>query len=131
IFEEPELKTFEERQKDKKRNQEKELKRLGNLLEEAKAYGTALGAAKSGKAAPPKPDLPMEALAPAARGELPVVMRGDAAGDIRAAVQFAADHGLKLIIAGGLEAWRVVDLLKHKDVGLLRTVERLPRRPSG
>src|SRR6185369_4457594 len=39
LFEEPELKTFEERQKDRRKNQEKELKRLGNLLEEAKAYG--------------------------------------------------------------------------------------------
>ena len=130
LFEEPELKTFEERQKDRKRNQEKELKRLGNLLEEAKAYGAALAAAKAGKAAVPKPDLPMEALAPVARGEVPVVMRVDAEDDIRAAVQFAADHGLKLIVAGGLEAGRVADLLKQKDVAVLVNVDRLPRREA-
>jgi imidazolonepropionase-like amidohydrolase len=130
LFEEPELKTFEERQKDRKRNQEKELKRLGNLLEEAKAYGAALAAAKAGKAAVPKPDLPMEALAPVARGEVPVVMRVDAEDDIRAAVQFASDHGLKLIVAGGLEAGRVADLLKQKDVAVLVNVDRLPRREA-
>ena len=45
-FDEPELKTFEERQKEKKGNQEKELRRLRNLLEEAKAYGAALDAAR-------------------------------------------------------------------------------------
>jgi hypothetical protein len=39
LFAEPELKTFEERQRDKKKNQEKALLRLRNLLEEAKAYG--------------------------------------------------------------------------------------------
>src|SRR5439155_816342 len=94
LFEEPELKTFEERQKDRKTNQEKELKRLGNLLEEAKAYGSARAAAKAGRIAPPKPDLPMEALAPVARGEVPVVMRVDAEEDIRSAVKFAEDHGL-------------------------------------
>jgi imidazolonepropionase-like amidohydrolase len=130
LFEEPELKTFEEREKDRKRNQEKDLKRLGNLLEEAKAYGAARAAARAGSIAPPKPDLPMDALAPVARGEVPVVMRVDAEEDIRGAVRFAEEHGLKLVIAGGLEAWRVADLLKQKDVAVLVNVDRLPRRES-
>jgi imidazolonepropionase-like amidohydrolase len=130
LFEEPELKTFEERQKDKKKSQERELKRLGNLLEEAKAYGAAWAAAKAGRIPPPKPDLPMEALAPVARGEVPVVMRVDAEEDIKSAVKFAEDHGLKLIIAGGLEAWRVSDLLQQRDVAVLVNVDRLPRRES-
>ena len=126
---EPELKTLEERLRERKRNQDKELGRLKNLLEEAKAYGAALDAAKTGKAAP-KPDLPMEALAPAARGELPVVLRADAEDDIRAAVKFADERGLKLVIAGGLEAWRCAELLKQKNVAVLTNVERLPRKDS-
>jgi imidazolonepropionase-like amidohydrolase len=130
LFEEPELKTFEEREKDRKRNQEKELKRLGNLLEEAKAYGAGRAAARAGTIAPPRPDPPMDALAPVARGEVPVVMRVDAEEDIRGAVRFAEEHGLKLVIAGGLEAWRVADLLKQKDVAVLVNVDRLPRRES-
>jgi imidazolonepropionase-like amidohydrolase len=129
-FQEPELKTFEERQRERRRNQEKELNRLKNLLEEAKAYGAALEAAKQGKAPAPKPDLPMEALAPVARGELPVIMRADAEDDIKAAVKFAGERSLKLIIAGGLEAWRCADLLKQKDVAVLTNVDRLPRRES-
>jgi imidazolonepropionase-like amidohydrolase len=127
LMDEPELKTLEERLKEKKKNQEKELKRLGNLLEEAKAYGASLAAAKG---TPPTPDLPMEALAPVARGELPLVMRADAEEDIRGAVAFASEHGLKLVIAGGLEAWRCADLLKQKDVAVLANVDRLPRRQS-
>jgi imidazolonepropionase-like amidohydrolase len=130
LFEEPELKTFEERQKEKKKNQEKDLDRLLNLLEEAKAYGAALAAAKAGALAPPKPDLPMEALAPAARGELPVVMRVDQEEEIRRAVRFAQERGLKLIVAGGLEAWRCADLLHEKDIPVLLNVERLPRKRS-
>lgn len=122
---EPDLKTFEERQKDKKKNQEKDLKRLGNLLEEAKAYGQLLRAGPAAKA-----DLPMEALGPAARGEVPVVVRADAEDDIRGAVAFAAEHALKLIIAGGLEAWRCADVLKQRDVPVLVNVDRLPRRES-
>jgi imidazolonepropionase-like amidohydrolase len=130
LFEEPELKTFEERQRDKRRNQEKELKRLAGLLEDAKAYGAGLEAAHAGRGLAPESDLPMESLASAARGQLPVIIRADAADDIRGAVEFATRQGLKLIVAGGLEAWRVADLLKQRDVAVLVNVDRLPRRES-
>jgi len=128
-FEEPEPKTFEEQQEEKKKNQQKALNRLRNLLEEARAYGVALEAARTG-GAPPKPDLPMEALAPVARGEVPVVMRADKEEDIRASVAFATERRLKLLIAGGLEAWRCVDVLKKADVPVLINVDRLPLRES-
>ena len=72
----------------------------------------------------------MQALAPVARGELPLVMRADAEEDIRGAVAFASARGLKLVIAGGLEAWRCAELLKQKDVAVLANVDRLPRRQS-
>jgi imidazolonepropionase-like amidohydrolase len=75
-------------------------------------------------------DLPEEALGAVARGELPVVMRADAEDDIRGAVRFAGEHGLKLILAGGLEAWRCADLLKEKGVPVLLQVDRLPLRES-
>jgi len=125
IFDEPELKTFEERQKDKRKNQEKELQRLANLLEEAKAYAAGVEAARNGGPVP-LPDAPLQALAPVARGELPLVFRADDEDDIRGAVKFAGDHGLKLIIAGGLEAWRCASLLKEKNVAVLANVDRLP-----
>ena len=102
IFDEPELKTFEERQKEKRKNQDKELARLADLLEEAKAY--AAGASGSSGAAV-APDLPLQALAPVARGELPIIFRADGEDDIRGAVRFAGEHKLKLVDrgrAGGL-----------------------------
>ena len=129
-FEEPEQKTFEERQKEKRLNQEKQLDRLRNLLEEAKAHAAALEAARAGAAPAPPSDLSLEALAPAARGELPVVVRADTEDDIRGAVAFAEQRGMRLIVAGALEAWRVTDLLKQKDVAVLVNVDRLPRRES-
>ena len=59
-----------------------------------------------------------------------MVIRADAEDDIRGAVAFAAEHALKLIIAGGLEAWRCADVLKERDVPVLMNVERLPARES-
>jgi len=125
LFEEPELKTFEERLKDRRLSQEKDMRRLGNLIEDARALGQRRGAN-----VPSDVDLAEEALGAVARGELPVVMRADAEDEIRGAVRFAGEHGLKLIIAGGLEAWRCADLLKEKDVPVLLSVDRLPRRES-
>jgi imidazolonepropionase-like amidohydrolase len=125
LFEDPELKTFEERVKDRRQNQEKELRRLGHLIENARALGQRRGAGL-----PADVDLSEEALGAVARGELPVVMRADAEDHIRGAVRFAGEHGLKLIIAGGLEAWRCADLLKEKDVPVLLAVDRLPSRES-
>lgn len=117
---EPEKKTFADRQEEKKKGQERDLNRLRNLLENAKVYGKGTG----------KPDMTMEALAPAAQGTLPVVVRADDEDDIRGAVAFAEERGLKLILAGGLEAWRCADLLKQKNVPVLLSVLRLPRRDS-
>jgi imidazolonepropionase-like amidohydrolase len=125
LFEEPELKTFEERLKDRRQNQEKDLRRLGNLIEDARALGQRRGAN-----VPSDVDLAEEALGAVARGELPVVMRADGEDEIRGAVRFAGEHRLKLMIAGGLEAWRCADLLKEKDVPVLLSVDRLPRRES-
>jgi imidazolonepropionase-like amidohydrolase len=126
LFEEPELKTFEERQKDKKKNQEKDLRRLANLLEDARAHRAALDIPSRA----PKVDLALEALAPVARGEVPMVIRADAEADIRGAVAFARERGLKLIVSGGLDAWRCVDALKAADAAVLVEVDRLPRREA-
>jgi imidazolonepropionase-like amidohydrolase len=123
-------KSFADRQRERRENQEKELKRLANLLEEARSYGAALDAAHAGKINRPRADIPMESLVAAARGGLPVVMRADDVEDIRGAVKFAGAHKVKLVVAGGLEAWRCADVLKKADVPVLLTVDRLPRRES-
>ena len=46
-----------------------------------------------------------------------MVIRADAEDDIRGAVSFAAEHGLKLVIAGGLEAWRCADAAQGEGRG--------------
>ncbi len=118
-----EPRTFEQRLQDRKRNQEKDLLRLKGLIDEARAYGEGQAAGASLKV-----DLPMEGLALAAMGKIPVVMRANAEADIKGAIKFATENRLKLIIAGGAEAWRCVDELKKADVAVLMGVEQLPSR---
>ncbi len=130
MFEEPEPKTLEERLQEKRKNQEKALARLGSLFAEAKAYAAAVADASRGARPLPEPSLALEALAPFARGEAPVVVRADDEDEIRGAVRFASERGLRLVIAGGLEAWRCAELLKEKDVAVLLKVLRTPGRES-
>ncbi|HEX9187932.1 MAG TPA: amidohydrolase family protein [Vicinamibacteria bacterium] len=128
--EEPEPKTLEKRLEEKKKNQQKALARLAALFAEAKAHAAAVAEAGRGTRSLPETSLALEALAPFVRGEAPVVVRADDEDDIRGAVRLASEQGLRLVIAGGLEAWRCASLLKEKDVAVLLKVQRLPARES-
>ncbi len=130
LGQEREKKPFAERQKQKQENQRQDLERLRNLLEEARAYAAAQEASAAGRAERPKPDALLAALGPAARGQQAVVLRADAEQEIRAAIAFSEEQKLKLVLAGGLEAWRAAELLKQKDVPVLLKVLRLPRKRS-
>ena len=129
-FDEPEPQTLEERLKERDKNQEKALARLGSLFAEAKAHAAAVAEAGRGTRSLPETSLALEALAPFARGEAPVVIQADEEEDIRGAVRFASQQGLRLVVAGGLEAWRCADLLEEKDVAVLVKVLRTPNRES-
>lgn len=118
-----EPRTFEQRLQDRKKNQEKDLLRLKSLIEEARAYGEGQAAGTLLQV-----DLPMEALALAATGKIPVVMRANAEADIRGAIKFAAENRIRLIIAGAAEAWRCTEDLRKNDVAVLIGVDQLPTR---
>jgi imidazolonepropionase-like amidohydrolase len=64
-------------------------------------------------------DLKLEALQPYLKGERPVVFHADRARDIREAVSLAGELGLKPIISGGREAWKIAGLLAEKKVPVI------------
>ncbi|MCI0572398.1 MAG: amidohydrolase family protein [Myxococcaceae bacterium] len=71
--------------------------------------------------------LDLEALQPALRGQLPVVVTADRASDIRAALALSREFGLKVVVAGGSEAWRVADELARAKVPvILQPTQNLP-----
>ena len=63
--------------------------------------------------------LDLEALEPVVKGELPLVLTVDRASDIEAALRLAREYKLKLIIAGGREAWMVAGQLAAAKVPVL------------
>jgi len=51
--------------------------------------------------------LDLEALLPVARGELPLLVNCHRASDLRAALALAKEEGLRLILSGAAEGWKV------------------------
>jgi imidazolonepropionase-like amidohydrolase len=120
--------TFTRREKpftEAKQDYEKQVNELADYLEEARHYAQAMG---HGGPADYKRDLKLEALAPVVRGQLPVLVFADRARDIRNAVEFCDKQKLKMILAGGEEAYQVKDLLRSKAIPVvLRPTLTLPR----
>lgn len=119
-----------------RRSTEARLKLLDDAFESAKAYALA-------RAADPATAIDtrweaMRPVLPATPGAVParpVFMHADDLAQIRFALDFAARHGLKLVINGGADAWRVADTLRERDVpvivdGLLRLPMRRDDPPD-
>lgn len=74
-------------------------------------------------------DARWEAMLPVLRGEVPVMIHADELRQMQAAIAFAAQHKLKLIIHGGYDAELCLDLLKaHKVPIVVEGTYRLPLR---
>jgi len=72
--------------------------------------------------------LDLEALAPAARGEQPLVVTVHRASDIVVVLRLAKELGLRLILAGATEGWEVAREIAAADVPVL--VEPLDNLPE-
>jgi imidazolonepropionase-like amidohydrolase len=66
---------------------------------------------------------------PVLEGKVPVVVWADEVRQIEAAVSWAGQEHLKIVIGSGHDAWRVADLLKKYDIPVLAGgIYRLPDR---
>ncbi|HET9066907.1 MAG TPA: amidohydrolase family protein [Gemmatimonadales bacterium] len=80
----------------------------------------------------PDHDPTLEALQPVLAGTMPVVMAANSEREIIRALDLAKEFGLKPIIAGGREAYKVTDRLRAENVVVLLDID-FPRRtaPTG
>ncbi|HEY9227162.1 MAG TPA: amidohydrolase family protein, partial [Gemmatimonadaceae bacterium] len=63
--------------------------------------------------------LDLEAMSPVVEGRLPLIVQASRASDIEMALQIAREYSLKLVIAGGAEAWMVAPKLAAAKVPVL------------
>jgi imidazolonepropionase-like amidohydrolase len=103
--------------------------KLKDVFAEARAYGTARAA--EGKAGIPRHDADprLEALQSALAGKIPVLVVADSLRQIRAAIAWAKEENLKIVIGGGRDAWRAAaELAQAKVPVALDPVIGLPTR---
>jgi len=99
-----------------KQEYDKRVNELSDWFDRARHYAQAMG---HGGPADFQRDLKLEALVPVTRGELPLLVFADRARDIRNAVEFCDKQKLRMILAGGAEAYKVKDLLRSKSVPVI------------
>ena len=109
---------------------ERQVEQIRKLLRDAEAYGRAQDAYAKDKSLPRRDlDIVLESLVPYVRGQRAVILRADREAEIRGAIRFAEEMKLKPIILGGDDAWKVVSLLKEKNVPVILTgILNLPAR---
>ncbi len=119
--------TFSRKEKpysEAKQEYDKQVNEITDWLERARHYSQVME-----KSSPAKydRDLKLEALVPVVRGELPLLVFADRSREIRNAVEFCDKQRLRMILAGGAEAYKVKDLLRSKGVPvILRPMLTLP-----
>ncbi|MSU25114.1 MAG: amidohydrolase [Opitutus sp.] len=110
---------------DQQRALDARITKLRDTFAAARAYLKA----KEGAGKAIDVDARWEAMIPVLRGALPVFVQADEVKQIEAAVAWAKQENLKITIVGGIDAWRVADLLKARDVAVIVTsVTDLPLR---
>jgi imidazolonepropionase-like amidohydrolase len=103
---------------------------LRRAFEEARAYVRAREA--EGRPGVPRHDrdVKWEAMGRALRGEIPVFVHAQALAEIRAALRFADEQGLRrLVLVGAADAGRIAEELRARDVAVITgSPTDVPRR---
>jgi imidazolonepropionase-like amidohydrolase len=97
-----------------RKQREEKVRRLRELFQQAKAYAEAR---RQPSGPPLNPRL--EALVPYARGSKPVVIQASRKQDIQEAIKLADDLKIKVILSGGLDAWKLAGELKTRDIPVI------------
>ncbi len=107
---------------ERKERHDKQVAQLESWLEASRHYAGAMASGSQ-----PRRDLRLEALGRVASGELPFLVMANSDRDITEALEFAERNNVRIIIAGGRDAWKVADLLAEKQVPvILATTQALP-----
>jgi imidazolonepropionase-like amidohydrolase len=115
----------EEATKEAAKNYTKQIDKLRDVFRDAQAYSKASAAHVKRV----DRDLILEALVPVVEGREPVVMHANLERDIRAALKFADEFKLKVILADAEDVARVIPELKSRNIPvILGPILSLPPR---
>jgi imidazolonepropionase-like amidohydrolase len=109
------FKSLEEQSKDRAAK----LKSFEEFFLEARAYARQRDAIAKSTLPDPGINPPWEAMLPAVRGEIPLMVHAEDLRDIKAAVNWAKTNDFKIILVGGRDAWLAADLLATNKIPVI------------
>ena len=80
------------------------------------------------KPSPPPADLKFQALVPVLKGEIPFLVTANRLDDILTALRIAEEFGLKIILSGGADAYRIKEKLAAAKIPVLLKPEEAAAR---
>jgi imidazolonepropionase-like amidohydrolase len=96
-----------------------EVEELRDLFEDAREYARVLSEAEAAQGRRPAFDPRLETLAPFARGERPVAVHANNAQTILYALRFVEEQGLKALLYGARDGWKVAPEIAASGVGVV------------
>ncbi|MBI4851444.1 MAG: amidohydrolase family protein [Acidobacteria bacterium] len=113
--------TILSRQEEQKKAYERNLKTINQALEDARAYQLAKNAAGKPGTKPLNADPTLEAMLPVLEGKIPVIIHAEQLTQIKNAIKWTEEEGLRMILASSGDVWRIADLLKEKQIAVIVT----------
>ncbi|MCX7924948.1 MAG: amidohydrolase family protein [Fimbriimonadales bacterium] len=115
----------------RRRDWESRMRPINEFLDDARRYLRAHQAGGKDGVPAHERDPRFEAMIPILEGKLPLFVRVNSALGIQAAIRWAEEQKLRLVIVGGSEAHKVADLLREKQVPvILEGVHNMPSAES-
>ena len=107
-----------------KADYEKKVHELDDWFERARRYAQAR---EHEDASSRDRDLKLEALVPVVKGELPLLIHADRERDIKNAIEFCEKQKVKMILASGVDSYKIADVLAKKNIPvILGPTQELP-----
>jgi len=103
------------------KNRDTRLKALRDAFANARSYMVAKKAEQQKSIPYHDTDLRWEAMIPVLEGKVPVWVNANDLAQIQAAITWAEQESVRLVIVGGRDAWRVTSQLKAKSIPVIVT----------
>ncbi len=105
------------------------IRRIRQAFADARAYWKAKQAEHQRGVPYHDTDSRWEAMIPVLEKKVPVFVHANTVREMKAAIAWAEEENIRVVIVGGYDAWRIADLLKEKHIPvIIAGVHRLPLR---
>ncbi len=104
---------------EQRKERDKRIRKIRDAFDQARAYWKAKQAEAKKGVPYHDTDVRWEAMIPVLKKELPVFVHANEIRQIEAAVDWASEAGVRMVLVGGQDAWRVTDLLKEKQIPVI------------